>query len=457
MHRVKLSDRYLKSLQPAPKGKRVDAAMDTNETKLGVRVDDKGRVAFVYVDRFPGSKNPTRRTLGVYDDMSLAEARDMAETWRKLIAKDIDPAVQGAEDRAKEQARRENTFGKVVTDYIELVAVGWDPDDKEAAAAAAKANRRPEHRTGLREARLLRNEFVKAKGARPGLGERPITEITRADITRVLNDAKRRGALYVGHNLLQVVRQVFNWAIESGDYGLEASPCDRLDAAKAIGKKKPRKRTLNNDEMFAYWRAAGRLPYPWGPLAKMIALTGQRRTEVGSMRRREIDLADTVWRIPAEVMKMDSPHNVHLTAEAVSILRDVPNSKRGDYIFSTTAGEKPVNGWGKFKDRLDARMLRTLKALARRRGEDPGHVELQHWVFHDVRRTMRTALSKLKVPFEVAELVIAHAKSGMAGVYDQHEFEDEKREALEAWAAHLRDIVTPPPHNVIRFKKQPKT
>jgi integrase len=445
----RFTDRYLEALKPAPEGKRY-MPMDPGTPNLGVEVNDKGRKVFKYVARFPGTKAPARRSLGVYDLISLADAREKAEKWRKLIAKGIDPKDQEAEERAKEQTRRDNTFASVVTDYIKLAVVGWDPDDEEDRKA--HQGKAPHQRKGLRVARELRKEFVNTNGKRPGLGPRPIDSITRADITRVLDDAKKRGAPYMAHNLLQTIRPMFNWAIERGVYGLDASPCDRLKPGRVIGKKALRTRVLADDELFALWRAASRLPYPSGAFTKLLALTGQRRTEVGSMRWREIDLVKREWSIPAERMKMGAPHVVPLSAEAVAILKELPRLKGGDFVFSTTFGEKPINGYGKPKERLDARMLRTLKAMTRRRGEDPASVELPDWVFHDVRRTLRTGLSSLKVSTEVAELVIGHAKQGLQAVYNQHQFTDEKRDALELWAGRLRDIVTPAPDNLVKLQ-----
>jgi hypothetical protein len=94
---------------------------------------------------------------------------------------------------------------------------------------------------------------------------------------------------------------------------------------------------------------------------------------------------------------------------------------------------------------LDGRMLRTLKAMARRRGEDHHSVELPDWVNHDLRRTVRTGLSKLKFPRDVAEAVLAHRPPGIVGTYNLHEFEDEKREALAAWEQRIASIVNPEP------------
>jgi hypothetical protein len=103
-------------------------------------------------------------------------------------------------------------------------------------------------------------------------------------------------------------------------------------------------------------------------------------------------------------------------------------------------GMKPVNGFSKAKQRVDKRMLRSLRAIARTRNERP-QATLEPWVIHDIRRTMRTGLSALPIPDLVRELVIAHAKPGLHRVYDQHSYLDEKRRALDLWAARLRESV----------------
>jgi integrase len=219
-------------------------------------------------------------------------------------------------------------------------------------------------------------------------------------------------------------------------------PCERLKPKAIIGKKVFRSRILREDELRAFWRAARRLSYPYGPLLQMLALTGQRKSEVAEARWSEIDLDRKLWTIPAGRMKADAAHVVPLSDEVIAILRALPRFRRGDYLFSTTFGMKPVNGFSKAKQRADKRMLRGLQAIARTRNETPP-AALEPWVIHDIRRTMRTGLSALPVPDIVRELVIAHTKPGLHRVYDQHAYLDEKRRALDLWAARLRETVEP--------------
>jgi integrase len=167
----------------------------------------------------------------------------------------------------------------------------------------------------------------------------------------------------------------------------------------------------------------------------------------------EFNFPESVWVIPASRMKGKAakaqPHAVPLTKDILALLESLPRFKGGRYVFTTTAGRTPAWLTGKIKARLDRRMLRTLKALARTRGEDSALVTLPPFVNHDIRRTVRSRLSRLRVTEEAREAVLAHARPGIKGVYDLHDYLDEKREALELWGARLRSIVEPPPRNVV--------
>jgi hypothetical protein len=143
---------------------------------------------------------------------------------------------------------------------------------------------------------------------------------------------------------------------------------------------------------------------------------------------------------------------VPLSDDACAVLATVPQFRKSEHLFSTTFGKKPTVISDKVKRQLDARMLRTLKALARKRGDDPNQVELKPWIIHDLRRCVRSALSALKVQDHVAEMVIGHGRKGLQRVYDQHRYIKEMREALDLWAIRLCLIVEPPPPaNVIEL------
>ena len=200
-----------------------------------------------------------------------------------------------------------------------------------------------------------------------------------------------------------------------------------------VGDRVVRSRVLKDEEVRAFWRAADNLGYPYGPLFRLLVITGQRKSEVAEAHWSEFDLDARLWTIPAERMKADAVHIVPLSDMAVSILRNLPRFKQGDFVFSSTFGHIPVNGFSKAKAGLDKLMIGELGATP------------PPFVLHDIRRTVRTRLSALPIPDLVRELVIAHSKPGLHKVYDQHAYIDEKRHALDLWAARLRAIVEPRP------------
>jgi integrase len=215
---------------------------------------------------------------------------------------------------------------------------------------------------------------------------------------------------------------------------------------------------LSKAEIAAFWNATGETEYPYGPAYRLLMLTGLRLNEVvdacwcefdsalvktlksggdDSLARAKALPADRrLWTIPAARMKGKAskarPHEVPLTDDALAVLATLPHFKTGDCLFSTTYGAKPVWMSNKVKNRLDERMCKALKVDA-----------LTRWVNHDIRRTVRSGLAALPVSEEAREAVLAHVRPGIKGAYDHHKYRDEKRRALDLWAARLRSIVKP--------------
>ena len=295
-------------------------------------------------------------------------------------------------------------------------------------------------RKGREVERDMRRGFIAEWGARP------ITDITPADVVNLVKRFRGEGKVYQAHNLLGYARRLFNWAIGQHTYGIETSPCDRLKPKDIIGEKQPRSRILSDVELRAAWRATDALGYPYGPLFRLLILTGQRKSEVAEARWSEFDLAKKLWVIPANRMKADAAHVVPLSDDVIAVLQSLPRFQSGDYLFSTTFGKSPVNGFSKAKTRFDARTLEVLRA------GDP-KAKLAEFVIHDLRRTFRTGLSAIPGTSDlVRELVIGHTKPGLHKVYDQYAYLDEKRFALDAWSARLRSIVNPTPANVVELR-----
>ena len=214
-------------------------------------------------------------------------------------------------------------------------------------------------------------------------------------------------------------------------------PKDVVGRGKTI-----RQRVLTDAELKALWHGAEDMGYyPFGAMYRLLAITGQRKSEVAEARWREFDLAANLWTIPAERMKGLAPHVVPLSDMALALLEGLPKFHSGDFLFTTTYGKKPVSGFSKAKTRLDDLMRDRLG-------------EFEPFVVHDIRRTVRTRLSAAPVEDRVRELLIAHTQKGLHRTYDLHAYLDEKRRALDWWAARLANIVEPRQagSNVVRLQ-----
>src|SRR5262249_33392206 len=412
MPKKNLTDRGLKALErkPAAKGKTRDV-MDSAVPGFGVRISETGRRTFILLTRFPGSKHPTRRAIGEYGELTLEQARTKARKWLELLRRGVDPRDDEERQRLAEQRKRENSFAAVAEDYIRHI-------------------HRQKFRTANDMERMLRQTFVKRWGSRP------VTEITSGDISRVIEEALDRNAKYQGFQDFSLIGGFFTWAIGTDRYGLEYNPLKKLQRKGLIGKSEPRTRVLNDDELRVLWLASERLRYPYGLLYRLLTLTALRLDEVCRAHWGEFDLASKVWTIPAARMKKTNAGAqddflVPLTDAMLEVLKLVPRFKDGGFLFSHNYGKRPVNShqFAYVKKQLDKLMLEELQKMANESGENKT-VTLPHFVTHDIRRSVRTNLSKLKIAEEVREAVLAHARPGIKGVYDRHDYLDEKREAL---------------------------
>lgn len=423
--RVNLTDRFIRSRKPAAAGRRVDYP-DGIVPGLALRVTDRGHKSFVLIARYPANpRNPTRRALGDYGALTLDAARAKARAWLELISRGLDPRVEAEREAAAGRRPQLVTFARVAEAFLER---HMKPLAKYASAKA-----------------VIGREFTER------WRDRPAAEISTEEAAAAIRAIVERGTPALARNAHGYLSSLYSWAIGTGEFGLATSPLAPLRPASLIGAKVVRQRILADDELRDVWHAAGELGYPYGPLIRLLVLTGQRKNEIAEASWPELQPAG--WRaprrrpeaalvIPAARMKADSAHLVPLVPAALAILLELPEFASGPYIFTSTAGVKPVNGFSKAKLRLDAAIAR--RRAARRAGAAAAvdqRDQLTPWVLHDLRRTMRTHLSALPIEDLVRELVIAHARPGLHKVYDLHKYEAEKRHALRLWAARLLKIV----------------
>jgi integrase len=345
-----------------------------------------------------GGWKPIR--IGGFDRIKDAEAAyALAHHMVAQIATGDNPVAKRKKDREEERARakaRKLKLGLLVKPYLDKKAKEVKPTTFTAAKYYLEKIWQPLH-----------NKPIDPEI--PG-------GIKRADVVKVLGaiDGKP-SARSARSNLISF----YLWAIEKGH--CETSPLlHTTNPAKGI---EPRERVLTDAEFKMLW------PY-MRPLFKLLLLTGCRRDELGALQWTEVNLDTGIMTIPGSRTKTGRELVLGLPPAALEILKSLKAEKReGFHFVFGTRPDKGFSAWSIAKLQLDAK------------------VPLPHWTLHDLRRTMRSGLGRLKVPPHVAELAIGHVKKGLIGTYDKHKYQDEIAEALRKWARHVASITE---------QKQPK-
>jgi len=352
---------------------------------FGLKVTPKGKKVFIVLYRTKdGAARLRKYTIGAYGPTTPAMARATAQNILAARNEGRDPAGE------KRNARRRD-----VEDRIEEVVATY------LVRHAAKI------RSGKETKRLIEREVLIAWAGRS------IHAITKPDVLKLLDSIVDRGSPATANRAFTVIRALFNWAIGRGI--IEKSPCAGL--AKPTPERS-RDRVLTDQELRAVLLAARGISYPYGTIVEILALTGQRREEVAGMRWCEISPDRTQWTIPAARSKNGRPHVVHLTGPVRSILGGLPHTS--DRVFNTNGNA--FTQFARFKRLLDSQS------------------KVTNWVLHDLRRTVVSGMAKLGVAPHIADKILNHQSgtiSGVAAVYQRHDFMAERKDALEKWAVHL--------------------
>jgi integrase len=384
---------------------------DTHLPAFGLRISYSGTKAWFVMTRVAGKL--TRITLGRYPALSLAAARDKARLAVEHAKGGSDPRLMAAEERRRKEKDRLTTFGSVaarfMTSYVE----------RELRPNTAREYRR-----------ILQGPDTRDWTARP------ISTIARHDVLELLGAIEHRGAPAAANRALAYLSKFFNWCLEQDL--IRASPTTRV---RPPSSPRSRDRVLTDDELSWIWRALEEFPGPFGPLFQILLLTGQRRSEVASMRWDELRWLgsdEALWDLPGTRTKNGQPHLVPLAAPAQSLLTAMPQTS--PLVFTTT-GSTAVSGFSRAKSLLDTRITEVRRA--------DGRSPLPSWTLHDLRRTMVTVMNeRLGVQPHVVEAVVNHmngtAKRGVAGVYNRALYLADRRDALVAWAGYVRTIADSP-------------
>ena len=395
---------------------------DDRLSGFGCKITPKGAKVFIYQYRMGGRGSPARRyTIGRHGQLTAEQARREAEVLALKVAQGSDP------QRAKAETNRiaiDLAFNAYVDRFYEAYLIkAWQSSHQDALS-------------------LLRRYAV------PVLGNKALPDITRKDITAVL--AAARDKVATPSLLFATLRRMMRWAVNQGD--LDRSPIDGMDAP---AKAPSRDRVLDDGEMLLVWKSTAELGYPFGPLIRLLILTGARREEVAALDWSELVYGAQIWVLPTSRSKNGVGARQPLSTLAVAELDAIAKRQgksagwpKSGLVFSTT-GHTSVSGYSRAKARLD----KAITGLA----DSEDALPLPPWRLHDLRRTLATGLQRLGVRFEVTEAVLNHvsgSKSGVAGVYQRYDWAAEKAVAVQAWADHVFGLMIGPDQtNIVQLSE----
>ena len=411
----KLTERLIDGLpQAAAKAGKTVYCYDTAQPRFGAACTKNGAVSFFVQYRMGGRGTPSKRLmLGKRGEITLDAARKMAEQKRGEVRRGVD-IVQARKDAREKLTGL--TFNDAAERYLTLHA-------KETRYWKEKRAR-------------LASDDVKP------LANVPMTTIERSRIAKAITDVQKRSSA-AARLLFADIRPIFSWALDQGI--IEANP---MQGMRGPAVSEARDRVLTDEELKAFWQAAGAQGWPFENVFKLLLLTGQRREEVAGMLWREVDLDAAAWTIAKERAKNGKAHTVDLCTESLRLLQRPEgddSAQRADALLFSTTGYSAPSGFSRAKARVDGRMKEIL-------GD-----KFQPWRTHDLRRTAASGMAALGFQPHIIERVLNHvsgAQGGLVGVYQRHEYREERKRAIMAWGARVIQIVSaePPASNVVPLR-----
>lgn len=341
--------------------------------------------------------------LGVYPDVSLAEARDKRDQARKQVANGVDPGILKKVSKRAAKIASENSFEAVAREWYTKHSKNWVPSHGEKIIR-----------------RFERDIF-------PWIGSSPIANITAPMLLTVLRRIEDRGALETAHRAHQNCGQVFRYAVATGR--AERDPTGDLRGALPPTRVKSFAAIIEPKKVGELLRCIQ--GYEGSFITKCaLQLAPLVFVRPGELRKAEwlevnLDLAE--WNIPAEKMKMRQPHIVPLSTQAVTILKELhPLTGRSKYIFPCVKTiTRPMSD-------------NTINSALKRLGYDSNEMTA-----HGFRATARTILDEtLGFRPDIIEHQMAHAVKDPNGrAYNRTSHLQARREMMQKWSDYLDELV----------------
>ncbi|MGE3550601.1 MAG: tyrosine-type recombinase/integrase [Geobacter sp.] len=379
---------------------------------------------FIYISPETGKK--VYKPLGDYPDLTISSARDEASLLRGELLKSVDPKAKerrAAESRAKadEELRRQREAEASALTVLGLFS--------EYLNRHALLNKR---QSSVREDKRI---FDKDIG--PSWGERKVADIGRKDFIALLDRYVDRPALCV--NIKALISKMFNFAVEKSLIDI-----NQLHGIKAPVRPVSRERVLTNAEIYKLWTtelSKSAMSAITKRLVKFCLVTGQRVGEICQIHESQIE--GRWWTIPREFSKNKQIHRVYLTDTALDMLMTplngfyFPSHAVRGHIQSNSVSQAIIRN---LKDYQPSRPIKDEK-VRMVQVPDEKKMDLAHFTPHDLRRTFSTGLARLGFRDEVIDAVTNHKKQGIIRVYNRHQYDQEKQQAMVAWERELLSII----------------
>lgn len=366
---------------------------------------------------------------GLYVRVGASGVKSFAAVARDPAGKQIWVTIGGAELLINEASAK-------AREVIKRIKAGLPPIEAPAArpdtfkAVAESFVKRYVEKRGLRSQPEIERHLTAY--VYPRWGSRPFTEITRRDVAGLLDEIEDNHGATTADRVLATIRKLFNWyEARDSDY---ISPVVRGMARTRPAERK-RSRILSDDEIRLIWPHLGGT---FGALVKVALLTGQRREKLATMRWQDIE--GGVWTLPTEAREKNNPGSLKLPRAVLDVIESQPRIESCPFVFAGR-GAGPFAGFSPCKRKLDE----AVNKASAEAGGDP----LPQWQLHDLRRTAKTLMVRAGVRPDVSERTLGHVIQGIEGTYDQHDYGDEKADALRRLAGLVDRILNPPAGNVV--------
>jgi integrase len=417
---AKLSDIQIKSW--ISKGERFEGKSDGDGLVLSYR---KEFAVPVWRFRYRFSGKQRVMNIGTYGHVSLADARKMVKELKSRVSLGHDVAAEKQDRKAQAVAKieaKKNAFtvGQLADEYFQSRILGrW----KHPNIVRAR----------------IENDI------KPHIGQLAAEDVKPGHIDTMLRAIVKRGAPTMANDVLRWTKRIFDYAIKR--HIVQYNPASAFDLSDAGGKETARERALSREELvilFEAMRNTKGFTQVNILTIKLLLMLAVRKSEMIGSRKSEFDLETGLWRLPAERTKTEAAINIPLPPQAVQALQDLHRlSESSDWLLPAR----------KAQDRMLPHIHENTLNVALAKVK-PNMPDVAPFCIHDFRRTARTHLAALGVESHIAERCLNHKLKGVEGIYNRHDYLDDRREALRLWANFLEGCESGKDWNVTPIRKK---